>query len=223
MERFILLEEQLKDFYMHILVESTATKAQKDLHLNADSFRQNKELQDLYTQTLRDLIKAVPVHTININSIIRELMSFNEIMTTFLMNNPKNKHNLTPGRLFEIVNALKRIRNKITHNYEGEISEQVFKKLSLSDKEYSTSWKTADKIKFVEISIDHIISLFDLHASKSYLYLSESINIEETNNKNKEIKIEVAASKRRINLIPFKKWVKKNDQTPKKVKKDKKK
>ena len=210
MEKFIVLEDHIKDFYLHVLVENSIQKALTHQEMSIEDIKDEKALK-LYKDTLRDVVKSIPVHIMNVANIIRELQSYNEIMELFLKNTPKNKNELTAKKLFEIVNAVKRIRNKVTHNVSGNISDEVYKKLALNDNhQWNPEWSIGDKINFVESTIDHASALFDLYSSKTYLYLSESIAVAATDHKEEEevIVAKEAAKKKRVNLVPFKNWKK---------------
>lgn len=210
MEKFIVLEDHIKDFYLHVLVENSIQNALTNQEMSIEDIKDEKALK-LYKDTLRDVVKSIPVHIMNVANIIRELQSYNEIMELFLKNTPKNKNELTSKKLFEIVNAVKRIRNKVTHNVSGNISDEVYKKLALNDNhQWNPEWSIGDKINFVESTIDHASALFDLYSSKTYLYLSESIAVAATEHKEEEevIVAKEAAKKKRVNLVPFKNWKK---------------
>lgn len=210
MEKFIVLEDHIKDFYLHVLVENSVHKSLTNHEMSIEEIKDEKALK-LYKDTLRDVVKSIPVHIMNVANIVRELQSYSEIMELFLKNSPKNKNELTPKKLFEIVNAVKRIRNKVTHNVSGNISDEVYKKLALNEKhQWNPEWSIGDKINFVESTIDHISALLDLYSSKTYLYLSESIAVSVTDHKDEEevIVAKEAAKKKRINLVSTKNWKK---------------
>lgn len=209
MEKFILLEDHIKDFYLHVLVENSVQKTLAALDLSIEVLNDEKALK-LYKDTLRDVVKSIPVHIMNIANIIRELQGYHDIMNVYLKNNPKNKHELSSAKVFEVINAIKRIRNKVTHNISGNISIDAFEKLSFGSKKWDNSWTDQEKVRFVEIALDHITALFDLYTSKTYLYLSESVAISKTDHKKSDeiISVEKASKKKRINLVPFRNWKK---------------